>query len=74
MRAALYARRSDDDDAKSVSRQVAHSRAYAERKGWTVAEGAIFVSYKTLFYELAARVDNEKLVEMSEPAAKHPVR
>jgi isochorismate hydrolase len=35
------------------------------------AEGAIFVSYKTLFYELAARVDNEKILAMPEPA-KHP--
>ena len=38
------------------------------------SEGAIFLSYKTLFYELSARVDSEKLVEMPEPAAKHPVR
>jgi nicotinamidase-related amidase len=29
------------------------------------AAGAIFVSYKTLFYELAATVENEKILEMS---------
>jgi nicotinamidase-related amidase len=28
------------------------------------AEGAIFVSYKTLFYELAATVGNEKILQM----------
>jgi nicotinamidase-related amidase len=31
------------------------------------AEGAVFVSYKTLFYELAARAGNEKLREMPVP-------
>ena len=31
------------------------------------AEGAVFMSYKSLFYELAATVDNEKLLKMSGP-------
>lgn len=35
------------------------------------AEGAIVLSYKSLFYELAARVDNEKLLAMPEPGAKN---
>jgi DNA invertase Pin-like site-specific DNA recombinase len=40
--AAIYARKSTDqtgiaDDQKSVARQVDHARAYASRKGWTVA-------------------------------------
>jgi nicotinamidase-related amidase len=34
------------------------------------AEGAIFVSYKTLFYELTATVENEKILEMSGPLPK----
>jgi nicotinamidase-related amidase len=29
------------------------------------AEGAVFVSYKTLFYELTATVENEKILQMS---------
>ena len=42
MQAAIYARKSTDqhtvaDEAKSVTRQVDHARAYAKRKGWTVA-------------------------------------
>ncbi len=40
---AVYARKSTDqngvaDEAKSVARQIEHSRAYADRKGWAVAE------------------------------------
>ena len=42
MRAATYARKSTDDDHqqeenKSVTRQVEHARAFAQSKGWTVA-------------------------------------
>src|SRR6266481_580027 len=42
MIAAIYARKSTEqigvaDDAKSVTRQIDHARAYAERKGWRVA-------------------------------------
>jgi hypothetical protein len=36
------------------------------------AEGAIFLSYKTLFYELAATVGNEKIAGMSGPLPKGP--
>ncbi len=42
MIAAIYACKSTDqhiaDEEKSVTRQVAHAKAYAEKKGWTVAE------------------------------------
>src|SRR5687767_9919690 len=41
MIAAIYARKSTQqdvaDDAKSVARQIEHARAYATRKGWTLA-------------------------------------
>src|SRR5215216_4945649 len=44
---AIYARKSTEqslaDDQKSVTRQIAHARAYATRKGWTVDEACIFV-------------------------------
>ena len=44
---AIYARRSQEqhvaDDAKSITRQVEHARAYALRKGWTVAEAHVYV-------------------------------
>jgi site-specific DNA recombinase len=47
MIAAIYARKSTEqhglgDEAKSVVRQIEHARAYAERKGWTVAEEHIY--------------------------------
>jgi hypothetical protein len=34
------------------------------------AEGAIFVSYKSLFYELTATVENETTLQRSGPVAK----
>jgi DNA invertase Pin-like site-specific DNA recombinase len=39
--AGIYARKSNEqrntsDEAKSVTRQIEHATAYAERKGWTV--------------------------------------
>ncbi|PYR48822.1 MAG: hypothetical protein DMF89_14540, partial [Acidobacteria bacterium] len=45
--AAVYARKSTEqngvaDEAKSVTRQVEHARAYSTQKGWTVAEGHIY--------------------------------
>ena len=48
MIAAIYARKSTEqhgvgDDEKSVARQVAHARAYAEKKGWTVSDEYIYV-------------------------------
>ena len=45
MIAAIYARKSTDqnvsDEEKSITRQVAHSRAYAVKKGWTVADAHV---------------------------------
>jgi site-specific DNA recombinase len=48
MIAAIYARKSPvaaevADDAKSITRQVEHARAYAARKGWTVSDDLLFV-------------------------------
>ena len=48
MIAAIYARKSTDqtgvaDEEKSVTRQVEHARAYAARKGWTVADEHVYV-------------------------------
>ena len=44
---ALYARKSTDqagagDKSESVERQIAHARAYAVRKGWTVADAHVY--------------------------------
>ena len=48
MVAAIYARTSTDqsavaDEANSVTRQVTHAPAYADRNGWTLPEACIFV-------------------------------
>jgi DNA invertase Pin-like site-specific DNA recombinase len=48
MIAAIYARRATEpsgvgEEEKSVTRQVEHARAYAARKGWTVAEEHVYV-------------------------------
>ena len=47
MIAAIYARKSTEqettDENKSVTRQVEYARAYARRKGWTVADEHIYV-------------------------------
>jgi DNA invertase Pin-like site-specific DNA recombinase len=47
MIAAIYARKSTDqniaDEEKSVARQVARARAYAERKGWAIDDAHIYV-------------------------------
>ncbi|HET9963088.1 MAG TPA: recombinase family protein [Nitrospiraceae bacterium] len=47
MVAAIYARKSTEqiginDEEKSVSRQIEHAKAYATKKGWTVAEEHIY--------------------------------
>jgi site-specific DNA recombinase len=67
MIAAIYARKSTDqsdrpDEEKSVTRQVAHATAFAERKGWTVdptyvytddaISGAIFGERRPGLYRL----------------------
>jgi DNA invertase Pin-like site-specific DNA recombinase len=45
--AAIYARKSTEqngvgDEAKSVTRQIEHARAYATGKGWTVADEHVY--------------------------------
>src|SRR5262249_59355117 len=47
MIAAIYARKSNEqngvtDEDKSVTRQIEHAKAYAAKKGWTVAETHIY--------------------------------
>jgi site-specific DNA recombinase len=47
MIAAIYARKSTEqngvaDDAKSVTRQIDHAKAYAARKGWAVADEHVY--------------------------------
>jgi DNA invertase Pin-like site-specific DNA recombinase len=60
MIAAIYARKSTEqngvaDEARSVSRQVDHARAYASRKGWTVADEQIYIDDGVSRAEFATR-------------------
>lgn len=47
MRAAIYARKSTQQEvateAKSVTRQVEHAKAYARKKGWTIDDRHVFI-------------------------------
>lgn len=72
MIAAIYARKSTDqssvaDDQKSVARQVDHARAYAERKGWTVNESAVFVDDGISGAEFATRPGFLRLMNALKP-------
>jgi DNA invertase Pin-like site-specific DNA recombinase len=70
--AAVYAHKSTDqnadaDEAKSVTRQIAHATAYATRKGWTVPETCIFVDDGFSGAEFARRPGVQRLRAALEP-------
>jgi DNA invertase Pin-like site-specific DNA recombinase len=72
MTAAIYARKSTDqsaiaDEAKSVTRQIAHATAYATRKGWTVPEACIFVDDGISGAEFANRPGFVRLMAALKP-------
>jgi len=70
--AAIYARKSTSqdaiaDEAKSVTRQIEHSRDYAHRKGWTVDESLIFVDDGISGAEFANRPGFVRLMNALKP-------
>jgi site-specific DNA recombinase len=72
MVAAVYARKSTDqsavaDEAKSVTRQIAQAKAYADRKGWTVPEACIFVDDGISGAEFANRPGFVRLMAALKP-------
>ncbi len=76
--AAIYARKSTEqagvgDEAKSVTRQVAHAREYAERKGWTVAEEHVYVDDGVSGAEFATRAGFVRLMNALKPRAPFQV-
>ena len=78
MIAAIYARKSTEqlgvaDDQKSVARQIAHARAYAERKGWTVAEDQTFVDDGISGAEFANRPGFLRLMNALKPRPRFGV-
>jgi site-specific DNA recombinase len=78
MIAAIYARKSTDqngvaDDAKSVTRQIEHAKAYAARKGWAVLDECIFVDNGISGAELERRPGVERLRAALRPSAAFEV-
>jgi DNA invertase Pin-like site-specific DNA recombinase len=78
MIAAVYARKSTDqagvsDDQKSVARQIAHARDYAQRKGWTVAEEHVYVDDGISGAEFANRPGFLRLMTALKPRAPFQV-
>jgi site-specific DNA recombinase len=72
MHAAIYARKSTEqagvaDEQKSVTRQIAHARAYATSKGWTVDEASIFVDDGISGAEFATRPGFVRLMNALKP-------
>ena len=74
MIAAIYARKSTEqtgvaDDQKSVTRQIDHARAYAVRKGWTIADAHVYVDDGISGAEFENRPGFVQLLKALKPAA-----
>ena len=70
--AAIYARKSTDqsgvsDEQRSVARQVDHARAYAARKGWSVADEHVYVDDGISGAEFATRPGFLRLMNALKP-------
>lgn len=70
--AAIYARKSTDqngvaDEAKSVTRQIEHAKAYPVRKGWTVADEHVYVDDGISGAEFANRPGFLRLMNALKP-------
>src|SRR4051794_26209597 len=78
MIAAIYARKSTEqndrvDEAKSVRRQIEHARAYAQRKGWEVAEEHVYVDDGISGAEFSGRPSYMRLLNALKPRASFQV-
>src|SRR4029450_12334751 len=72
MVAAIYGRKSSEqhgvaDEQRSVTRQLEHARAYAERKGWTVADEHVYVDDGISGGEVAKRPGFLRLMNALKP-------
>ena len=72
MIAAIYARKSTEqtgtaEEAKSVTRQIDHARAYAAAKGWAVAEAHVYVDDGISGAEFAKRPGLVRLINALRP-------
>ena len=78
MIAAIYARKSTEqtgvaDDQKSVARQIEHARAYALKKGWTVADEHLYSDDGISGAEFANRPGYMRLLNALKPRAPFQV-
>lgn len=78
MIAAVYARKSNEqngvaDEAKSVTRQVEHSRAYARTKGWAVADEHVYIDDGISGAEFSNRPGYMRLLNALKPKAPFQV-
>jgi DNA invertase Pin-like site-specific DNA recombinase len=72
MIAAIYAGKSTEqhgvgDEEKSVTRQIEHTRAYAERRGWTVAGEHIYADDGISGAEFVKRPGSFRLMNALKP-------
>src|SRR5688572_19442351 len=72
MTAAVYARKSNEQDvaseAKSVQRQIEHGRAYAKRKGWTLDDAHIYSDDAISGAEFLKRPGFQRLMQSLQPS------
>ena len=78
MRAAIYARKSTDqngtrDADRSVTRQIAHGKKYAKMKGWEVDESYVYVDDGVSGAEFAKRPGFLRLMNSVKPKAPFDV-
>src|ERR1041384_3177803 len=78
MIAAIYARKSTEqsgvaDEQKSVTRQIEHARAYADRKGWIVRDAHVYVDDGISGAEFANRPGFLRLMNALKPVAPFQV-
>ncbi len=78
MTGALYARKSSEqrgvsDEAKSVSRQIAHGRAFAVQRGWSVPDECVFDDDGVSGAEFERRPGLVRLLEALEPRPRFQV-
>ncbi len=72
MVAAIYARKNTEqngvaDDARSVTRQIEHAKAFVASKGWRVDESLIFVDGGVSAAEFADRPGFLRLMNALKP-------
>ncbi len=69
---AIYARKSTDQvgvaaEQRSVARQVAHAKAYAEQKGWTVDDSYVYIDDGISGAEFATRPGFVRMMNSLKP-------